>query len=249
MMKLGITITSTHPREHYERSSWDSWQKMSAIPLHSPPDHIGYQDNNLFRMTITWYLGQKCPIIAPLAGRFFGKNGTQLDDYGTNLASAPLPGRGHTALHNKLQHIICSMMKLGNIEAVPEASNFLIDKIPQPYIGDYVNHVTQQPGHPRNARDAIVPDIHARNFPIERQAINDSGATQSADAIFEVKTYTICKTRYDHNNATINPANRRAKEVIQQYNLKFKKLDTLFASDIVGDGTNGTVGPFQTAQS
>ena len=140
-------------------------------------------------------------------------------------------------------------MKLGNIEAILEAHNFLIDKIPQPYIGDYVNHVTQLPGHPRNARDAIVPDIHARNFPIEQQAINDTGATRSADAIFEVKTYTICKTRYDHNNTTINPANRRAKEVIQEYNLKFKKLDTLFASDIVGDGTNGIVGPFQTAQS
>ena len=47
----------------------------------------------------------------------------------------------------------------------------------------------------------------------------------------------------------INPANRRAKEVVQEYNLKFKKLDTLFASDIVGDSTNGIVGPFQTAQS
>jgi hypothetical protein len=60
------------------------------------------------------------------------------------------------------------MMKLGNIESVLDAHNFLIDKIPQPYIGDYVIHVTQLPGHLRNARDAIVPDIHARNFPIER---------------------------------------------------------------------------------
>jgi hypothetical protein len=65
------------------------------------------------------------------------------------------------------------MMKLGNIESVLEAHNFLINKIPQPYIGDYVNHVTQLPGHPRNARDAIVPGIHARIIPIERQTINN----------------------------------------------------------------------------
>ena len=79
MMKLGTTITSTHPHDHYERLAWDSWQKMSVIPLHSPPDHIGYQDNDLFRMTIARYLvGQKCPIIAPLTGRFFGKNSTSI---------------------------------------------------------------------------------------------------------------------------------------------------------------------------
>ena len=33
-------------------------------------------------------------------------------------------------------------MKLGNIESVLKAHNFLLDKVPQPYIGDYVNHVT-----------------------------------------------------------------------------------------------------------
>jgi hypothetical protein len=34
-----------------------------------------------------------------------------------------------------------------------------------------------------------------------------------------------------------------------KYNLKFKKLDALFASDIVGDGNNDIIGPFQTAQT
>jgi hypothetical protein len=32
-------------------------------------------------------------------------------------------------------------------------------------------------------------------------------------------------------------------------NLKFKKLDVLIASDIVGDGSNDIMGPFQTAQT
>jgi hypothetical protein len=36
---------------------------------------------------------------------------------------------------------------------------------------------------------------------------------------------------------------------MNEYNLKFKKLDILFASDIVGDGSNDIRGPFQTAQT
>jgi hypothetical protein len=37
--------------------------------------------------------------------------------------------------------------------------------------------------------------------------------------------------------------------VANKYNLKFKKLDTLLVSDIVGDGSNDIIGPFQTAQT
>jgi hypothetical protein len=37
--------------------------------------------------------------------------------------------------------------------------------------------------------------------------------------------------------------------MVNECNLKFKKLDTLFASDIVGDGSNDIIGPFQTAQT
>ena len=34
-----------------------------------------------------------------------------------------------------------------------------------------------------------------------------------------------------------------------KYRQKFKKLDSLFAADIVGNGENNFVGPFQAAQS
>jgi len=52
----------------------------------------------------------------------------------------------------------------------------------------------------------IVPDIQATNYPSGGQFVNDSGATRrSADAIFEVKTFTFCNTRYNHNNRNINP--------------------------------------------
>jgi hypothetical protein len=36
---------------------------------------------------------------------------------------------------------------------------------------------------------------------------------------------------------------------VNKYNLKFKKLDKLFASDIVEDGSNNIIGPFQTVQT
>ena len=62
-----------------------------------------------------------------------------------------------------------------------------------------------------------------------------------------MKTYTACKTRYDKNDR-IHPADRRARLIGQAYHLKFKKLDKIFATDVVGDGTNHVVGPFETAQ-
>jgi hypothetical protein len=92
------------------------------------------------------------------------------------------------------------MMRLGNIDSVLEAVNFFHGKVGQPFIGDYVHNISRQPGNPRNARHAVVPDIHATNYPTGRQVVNASGATRSADAIFEVKTYNFCPTRYNHNN-------------------------------------------------
>ena len=95
---------------------------------------------------------------------------------------------------------------------------------------------------------AIVPDIHATNFPVEKQRINDSGSKRDAEAFFEVKTFTACKSRYGHNNNRISPVSRRAQMVVQSYNRKFKKLDNNFATDVVGDGSDGVVGPFEAAQ-
>jgi hypothetical protein len=126
--------------------------------------------------------------------------------------------------------------------------NFLLDKVGDPYITSYVNHVSSAPNS-RKAPHSIVPDIHARNFPVGRQTINDSGSTSTAEAFFEVKTFTACKTRYKHNNATIKPPDRRAREITLSYKRKFKKLDKLFAADIVGDGTGDVIGPFQQSQN
>jgi hypothetical protein len=57
-----------------------------------------------------------------------------------------------------------------------------------------------------------------QNYPTGRQVVNDSGATRSAEAIFEVKTFTFCPTTRDnHNkNRNINPANQCAREIVTQ---------------------------------
>ena len=74
MKALGKRIDQSLPQGHYERASFESHQKMCAIPLLSPPDEIGYQDNNCFQMLIAKYLGQPNPFCQHLAGQFFGRN-------------------------------------------------------------------------------------------------------------------------------------------------------------------------------
>ena len=132
------------------------------------------------------------------------------------------------------------MMKLGGIQSEKEAMNFLLDQVGDPHITSYVNHLSSHPNS-RNAPHSIVPDIHARNSPAGKQTINESGATLSAESFFEVKTYTACKSQYKHNNETIKPPDCRAREITQSY----RKLDRLFAADIVGDRTGNIVGPFE----
>jgi hypothetical protein len=164
MKALGKRIDQSQslPQGHYERASFESHQKMCAIPLLSPPDQIGYQDYNCFQMFIAKYLGQPNPFCQHLAGRFFGQNATPLDvyqgnnKYGANLSSESLPGGGHTKRHSSLQHLIQDMMRIGNIDSVLEPVNFFHGKVEQPFIGDYVHNITSQPGNPRHARHAVV---------------------------------------------------------------------------------------------
>ena len=73
-MHLGAIVASSLNRNDYEHWSWDGCTKMSAAFLTSPPDAIGYLGDNVFQVSITMYLCQPCPIIAPVVGRFFGRN-------------------------------------------------------------------------------------------------------------------------------------------------------------------------------
>ncbi|EJK58418.1 hypothetical protein THAOC_21458 [Thalassiosira oceanica] len=98
---------------------------MSAVFLHSPPDPLGHIGDQEFQVAFAAFLGQACPITAPLAGRYFGKKGAVLDVYGANLAAASLPGQGHRRLHNMLQALLKSMVKLGGMYSKIEAVNLL----------------------------------------------------------------------------------------------------------------------------
>ena len=164
------------------------------------------------------------------------------------------PGRGITNRHSSLQHPIPiqDMMRLGNIDSVLEPVNFFLGKVRQPFFGDYVhNSITSQPCNPRNAWHAVVPDIHATNYPTGRQVVNDSGATRSADAIFEVKTFTFCPTTRDNhnNNRNINPANQQTN-VHERESLKVRNLEVTFASAVVvRDGNNNVIGPIWECNS
>ena len=73
---------------------------MSTVLLLSPPDQFGYFEDRIFQLTFATYLGLPCPMMAPVVGRYFEKNGVQLDKYGANLALAMLPGQGHRITHN-----------------------------------------------------------------------------------------------------------------------------------------------------
>ena len=95
-----------------------------------------------------------------------------------------------------------------------EAANFLLGKVGEPHISVYVNHVARQNNGNRKAKHAIVPDIHTLHFPAGRQRVNDSGSTRDAEAFFEVKTFTACKSRYTNNNVRATPVNRRANMVV-----------------------------------
>ena len=138
-------------------------------------------------------------------------------------------------------------MKVAGIQSHMEAVNFLNGKIGEPYISNYINHITEHPNH-RSALHAIIPDIHAYNYPLGRQRINDSRASTTDEAFFELKTMTACVSQYRHVNTNTTAAERRAKAINVNYHKRFKKLDEVFASDVVGDGTTGIMGPFEAAQ-
>ena len=68
--------------------------------------------------------------------------------------------------------------------------------------------------------------------------VNGSGAKSTSEAIFEVKTFTACKSRYNFNNTAINhAADCRTKSVVSEYTSRFQNLDKHCAPDVVGDVT------------
>ncbi|EJK71135.1 hypothetical protein THAOC_07450, partial [Thalassiosira oceanica] len=85
-----------------------------------------------------------------------------------------------------------------------------------------------------NPEGTIVADFVARDFPVPTQASNDSGLGARTDVLGEVKTLQP-------------PVNLRATQAVRSYRRRAAGLDQKYAQEVVGDGTNGQVGPFETA--
>jgi hypothetical protein len=204
-------------------------------------------EDEVFQVGIATYLGQPCPLMAPVVGCYFGKHGKQLDWCGANLAAASLPGHGHCSQHNKLQPITQAMVKLGGIHSSAEAGNFLVDKIGHPLITFYVNHVSSHP-IAQKAPYAIVPDIHAFNFQQEGSKLMTVGPCLLLTR--SLKSKHSQHTKADMTAATpilgqwINMRTKSSYLVIKNS----RSLDCLFAADVVGDGTSEVVGPFEAAK-
>ena len=75
--------------------------------------------------------------------------------------------------------------------------------------------------------------------------VDDCIATFAAEVFFEIKFFNACKNQYDHNNAVWVGMHIK----LFSYDQNFKKRDSLFAADIVGDGTSDVAGPFEAAKT
>ena len=91
------------------------------------------------------------------------------------------------------------MMKVAGIPSVKEAVNFLLGKVGEPYINNYVDHLASEAGR-RNSPFSIVPDMLTTGYPAGKQTVNDSGASQLGEIFCEIKTQQPSNTRYNHNN-------------------------------------------------
>ena len=120
-------------------------------------------------------------------------------------------GHGHSNLHNKLQSNLEAMMKFGGVSSKKEAANFIFDKVEDPYITVYVNHVSSHP-FAMKAPQYTPPYLHAYNFPTDRQRINDSSVTSSDKAFFEVERihHATADTSTTTHRKHLNAAQRRS---------------------------------------
>ena len=93
-----------------------------------------------------------------------------------------------------------------------------------------------------------MADFVAWNFPTAKQGSNDSGLGSRSDALGEVKTMQPGKTTYQKGNCQENRhVDQRATKVRRDYKERAGGLDRTHAPEVVGDGTNGQVGPFEAA--
>ena len=71
------------------------------------------------------------------------------------------------------------------------------------------------------------------------------GAISAAKTFFEIKKCTVCPSWYKHNNDDLKPSDCCSLEIDDDYSCWSKKLDMLFALDVLGEANNVIVGLFK----
>jgi hypothetical protein len=166
---------------------------MSSEFLKAPPDQFGFLENQVFQVTLAACLGQMCPAMAPLIDQYFLKQDAKLDKYGTDVGVTALSDTSHWVLHNNIHAMVQLMMMLDGISSKKEAAHFLAGHVCKPHITRYINHITFH-SDAHNISHATVPDIMVRNYLTGHQLVMHTIAMMGVLEIFEVKTYTYCKT-------------------------------------------------------
>ena len=123
--------------------------------------------------------------------------------------------------------------------------NWLERLVDEPHLKPYRDFIHSH-REPQKAPGAIVPDLDTRFLPVKRPT-DASGATKTEVFVGDVKTCWLNKKNYDGavRKKEQRPVEKKARIVKREYKAKLKELDKKYASDIVGDGTNGVTGPFE----
>ncbi|EJK73345.1 hypothetical protein THAOC_05037 [Thalassiosira oceanica] len=151
-------------------------------------DAMGHMGNEAFVIAVTRYFGQSSYITRSMAGLYFGKKGEQVNENGTNLCCAHLPGGGFRNLHDQVKTLIITFLRLAGVEADEESALWMLGKVRNPYMQRYTDAILHaQAQNKSNPEGTIVADFVARDFPVPTQASNDSGLGARTDVLGEVK--------------------------------------------------------------
>ena len=160
-----------------------------------PIDSLGYLNNPSFEFAMHKYMGLSCPILKGYEGYYFGKDGVMVDNMGSNLCSAALPGGGFFLLHNDVENFIKECFELAGVPVSKQNVNWLEGIVNETHLKPYRDFIHSHK-EPHKAPGAIVPDLDTRFLPV-KQPTDASGATKTAIFVGDVKTCWLNKRNYD----------------------------------------------------
>ncbi|EJK51876.1 hypothetical protein THAOC_28910, partial [Thalassiosira oceanica] len=238
------------PTSSYDRWAFECCDKFSQQVVLSAPNAMGHMNNEEFVLAITWYFGQQNFISRSMDGLYFGKNGDWVRPVPSPTPS--LPGGGFRVLHDQVKTLIITFFRLAGATANNEDALWMLGRVPDPYMRRYTDWILRARAEDRRYPDGtIVADFVTRDCPTPNQAYPTTAALAADRTLGEVKTIQPGKTSYKKGNCQANPpANQRASNVRRNYRKLTIDQDRTHAPEspeVVWDGTNGLVGPFEEA--